>query len=124
MVGESRDCSEGSLRTCPPDHDRGVGPLEGFRCARCIDQTEELALEATHLSGEQPSDDVAAFLEAVETLTQWRQIDAVGCAFVGGPSGTETQIESPIADDVEGCGHLGEYRRVPVDHRAHQETDT
>src|SRR5262245_7001567 len=66
------------------------------------------ALKRRTRLGPHSADDLDAFRELVDALSDARERNAVGAVFLLEPSRAEAEIESPVADDVERGGHLGE----------------
>src|SRR5262249_30344676 len=105
------------------DHDGRVRLLHRLRLAASVGQLHVAAIKSGHLLAQQADNRLDALVEAVETLAQRRQLDAVGITLQLVPAGAYPDFEPAGGDDVHGRGHVRQDRWMPVDHAAHLAAD-
>src|SRR5436190_24915 len=81
-LGQAGHRPQRALLAEAPDAQRRVGPLHRLRLAAGGGQSVVLPGVVRRLVAEQGEDDLAGLVEAVETLPQRRQLDAVGGALL------------------------------------------
>jgi 3-hydroxyisobutyrate dehydrogenase-like beta-hydroxyacid dehydrogenase len=116
----------GAQRTLPAaaaDRDRRVRLLHWFRLAPGLGEPDVAAGERGDGLAQQQHDGLDTLVEPVEPLPQGRQVDAVGVALHLVPPGAQAEFQPSAGDDVDGSGHVGQHRRVPVDHAGHLAAD-
>ena len=116
LLGPARGGAQRPLPAPAADRDRRMGPLHRLGLATGVGQVQVLAVERGRGVAEQPDDDLDALVEAVHALLQRRQRDAVRVALLLVPARAEPDLEPALGDDVDGRGHVGQHRRMAVDH--------
>ncbi len=98
----------------PADPDGRVRPLEGRWIAhRAVDRVVPALEDRTRLGPHAP-DDLEAFAELGDALTDAGERDPVRAILLLEPARPQPEVEPSPADDVEGGAHLGQDRRRPV----------
>jgi 3-hydroxyisobutyrate dehydrogenase-like beta-hydroxyacid dehydrogenase len=123
LLRPERHRTQRALLAAAADGDRRMRPLHRFRLAPGVGEPDVLPGERGRGLAQQPDDGLDALVEPVEPLPQRRQVDPVGVALHLVPPGAQTEFQPPAGDDVHGRGHVGQHRRVPVDHAGHLAAD-
>jgi hypothetical protein len=116
LLGPARHGAQRAPLAAAADRDRRMRPLHGLRLAPGVGELDVLAGERGDGLAEQADDGLDALVEPVEPLPQRRQVDAVGVALHLVPPGAQADFQPSARDDVDGRGHVGQHRRVAVDH--------
>jgi 3-hydroxyisobutyrate dehydrogenase-like beta-hydroxyacid dehydrogenase len=119
LLSPPRHRTQRALLPAPADGDRRVRPLHRLRFAPCVGELDVLPGERGGGLAQQADDGLDALVEAVEPLAQRRQVDPVCVALHLVPRRAQAQFQPAAGDDVHGRGHVGQHRRVPVDHAGH-----
>jgi 3-hydroxyisobutyrate dehydrogenase-like beta-hydroxyacid dehydrogenase len=123
LLGPARHGAQRALLAAAADRDRRVRLLDRLRLAPGLGELDVPAAERGRGLAQQPDDGLHALVEPVEPLLQRWQVDPVRVAFHLVPSSPEAEFQSAARDDVDGCGHVGQHRRVAVDHAGHLAAD-
>ncbi|SID74029.1 Uncharacterised protein [Mycobacteroides abscessus subsp. abscessus] len=108
VLGVSGDKRQSPLLALAPDEDGWVRLLQAFRFAVGVGDAVVLSGKTGPRLRQQAGDDVAGFLETVESLCQRTQLDAVRLGFFFVPPRPESELEAATGDDVGRGRHIGQ----------------
>ena len=123
VVGPACRCRKQPPLAFAPYHERRPGTLDRLWLTEGLLQLVILTVVVGDGNGEQHVDHLERLLEAVKTLGQRGQRDAVGIVLGLEPAGTEAEVESAAGDMVERRHHVRRHRRMAVGIRGHHVTD-
>jgi len=88
--------------------------LRALRVVARILELVVLPVERGGLLRQQANQHFAVFFESVTALSRGAEFDAVGTGLLLVPARADAQFEPAVGDDVQGRGHVGEHRGMPV----------